>query len=127
MKKLLQLFSIGLAFNVFAQGKVAPAKEAPDNKQILSDMNATKEMATGTTDEEARKKMILAQQKTKELFDIVEKRGLIVAGKSESELRAEIVKLAKDIFGTEEHWHKKIVRAGVNTLQPYRVDPPDRV
>jgi Xaa-Pro aminopeptidase len=30
------------------------------------------------------------------------------------------------MFGVERHWHKRIVRAGENTLQPYRQNPPDR-
>lgn len=122
MKKLLHVyFSIGVAISVCAQDKVVPAKETTDVNVI------TKEMTNRTSSDEVRQKLIFAQQKTKELFDIVEKRGLIVAGKSESELSAEIVKLAKDLFGMEEHWHKKIVRAGVNTLQPYSANPTDRV
>jgi Xaa-Pro aminopeptidase len=119
MKKILHVcFSIGLVITGSAQNKVVTSQ---DNKQPLTDMNA----AISTN--EVRQKLLLAQQKTKELFDVVEKRGLIVAGKSESELSAEIVKLAKDLFGTEEHWHKKIVRAGVNTLVPYSANPPDRI
>jgi len=76
---------------------------------------------------ETRQRMILAEQKAKELFDIVEKRGLIVAGKSEKELADEIVKIAKEDFGTGIHWGKKIVRTGINTLQPYVADPPDLI
>jgi hypothetical protein len=41
---------------------------------------------------EVKQNLILAEQKAKELFDTVEKRGLIVAGKSEKELSDEIVK-----------------------------------
>jgi len=26
----------------------------------------------------------------------------------------------------DRHWHKRIVRAGPNTLQPYAQNPPDR-
>jgi Xaa-Pro aminopeptidase len=74
-----------------------------------------------------RQQLILAEQKAKELFDIVEKRGLIVAGKSEKELADEIVKIAKEDFGTGIHWGKKIVRTGINTLQPYIADPPDLI
>jgi Xaa-Pro aminopeptidase len=84
-------------------------------------MNAT------LSSNEVRQKLISAQQKTQELFEAVEKRGLIVAGKRESALSKEIVKLAQDLFGMKEHWHKKIVRAGVNTLVPYSADPTDRV
>jgi Xaa-Pro aminopeptidase len=34
--------------------------------------------------------------------------------------------LAADLFGVSRHWHKRIVRAGVNTLAPYKENPPDR-
>ncbi len=74
-----------------------------------------------------KQKLVLAEQKSKELFNAVEERGLIVPGKSERELTEEIVKLAKDLFGIEQYWHKKIVRTGPNTLQPYSGNPPDLV
>src|SRR5919205_724994 len=32
-----------------------------------------------------------------------------------------------DLFGTNRQWHKRVVRSGENTLQPYRENPPDRV
>ena len=76
---------------------------------------------------EAKQKLIQAEQKAIELFNTVEARGLIVAGKSEAELCHEIVQIAKDDFGIENHWHKKIVRAGMNTLQPFIANPPDLV
>ena len=75
----------------------------------------------------AKQKLMLAEQKTKELFNAVEEGGLMVSGKSEQELTMEIVKLAKDLFGIEQYWHKKIVRTGPNTLQPYSGNPPDLV
>ena len=31
------------------------------------------------------------------------------------------------MFGIGRWWHKRIVRAGPNTLQPYQENPPDRV
>jgi Xaa-Pro aminopeptidase len=74
---------------------------------------------------ETKQKLALAEQKAKELFNAVEEQGLITPGKPESELANEIVKLAKSRFGIEKFWHKKIVRAGVNTLQPYSENPPD--
>jgi len=73
---------------------------------------------------DAKQQLILAEQKAKELFDTVEKRGLIVAGKPEAVLCDEIVKIAKEDFGVENHWGKKIVRTGINTLQPYVANPP---
>ncbi len=75
---------------------------------------------------EAKQNLFVAEQKAKELFNAVHQQGLIIAGKSESELSAEIVSLAKQSFGIENFWHKKIVRAGINTLQPYSGNPADR-
>ncbi|CAN5810078.1 M24 family metallopeptidase [soil metagenome] len=74
---------------------------------------------------EAKQQLVIAEQKAKELFNVIEQRGLIVHGKLESELVKEIVQIAKDDFGIEEYWHKKIVRAGVNTLQAFNGNPPD--
>ncbi len=76
---------------------------------------------------EEKQKLILAEQKVKELFTAVEGLELIVPGKWESTLSAEIVELAKDHFGITSYWHKKIVRAGPNTLCSYTADPPDKV
>jgi Xaa-Pro aminopeptidase len=76
---------------------------------------------------EAKQRLILAEQKAKELFNAIEGRGLIVPGKSEAMLCDEIVKIAKEDFGIENHWHKKIVRTGMNTLQPFMANPPDLI
>ncbi|HMI60694.1 MAG TPA: M24 family metallopeptidase [Puia sp.] len=76
---------------------------------------------------EAKQKLRLAEQKAKKLFKAVEDKGLIVPGKSEQELSEEIVSLANDDFGITRYWHKKIVRAGANTLHPYNGNPPDRI
>jgi Xaa-Pro aminopeptidase len=77
--------------------------------------------------EKVEQNLRVAEQKAKELFNAVEQRGLIVAGKSEAKLSAEIVQIAKDDFGVEQHWGKKIVRTGINTLQPYVADPVDLI
>ena len=66
-----------------------------------------------------------SEQKAKELFKAIEDKGLIIAGKTEKQLCNEILQLAKVDFGVENHWGKKIVRAGINTLQPYSSDPAD--
>jgi len=76
--------------------------------------------------DEIRRKLVSAERKAKELFKAVEDKGLIVPGKSEKELNDEVVRVARDFF-VERFWHKKIVRAGVNTVEPYGSDPPDRV
>ena len=74
-----------------------------------------------------RKNLVQAEQKAKNLFKTVEGLELIVPGKTEQQLNDEVVKLAREIYGIKEFWHKKIVRAGANTMQPYGGDPPDVV
>jgi Xaa-Pro aminopeptidase len=76
---------------------------------------------------ETQQKLFFAEQKAKELFNAIEERGLIVSGKTEKQLCDEILQIAKNDFGVEDHWGKKIVRAGINTLQPYAADPVDLV
>lgn len=85
-------------------------------------------MSTGQNiDEDQRAEMLLdAQNKAAQLFAEIERRGMIRAGVGERELSDEIRDLAADLFGVERHWHKRIVRAGENTLRPYRENPPDR-
>ena len=67
----------------------------------------------------------LAQSKAERLFREVEQRSLIRAGISESRLNDEIYDLAREMYGITTYWHKRIVRAGPNTLAPYAEDPPD--
>ncbi len=76
---------------------------------------------------EIRKRLIEAEEKAVRFFSVIEKRGLMVPGKSEHDLNIEIFALAKELFGIEKFWHKRIVRAGKNTLEPYRVNPPDLI
>ncbi|MGB0652086.1 MAG: M24 family metallopeptidase [Thermoplasmatota archaeon] len=66
-----------------------------------------------------------AEAKAVALFDRVEELGFIAPGRLESEVNADIHALAAAEFGTSTHWHKRIVRAGANTLCPYDDNPPD--
>ncbi len=75
--------------------------------------------------DQATHKLFLSEQKAKELFKAIEDKGLIIPGKSEKQLCDEIVQIAKEDFGAENHWGKKIVRTGINTLHPYLADPQD--
>lgn len=72
-------------------------------------------------------KLLYAQNTSLQLFETAISKGLVVAGKTESQLAAEITELALEKFGIQEHWHKKIVRSGPNTLAIYRDNPPDRI
>ncbi len=70
--------------------------------------------------------MLVAQNKAASLFAEVVANGMIQPGKRESELSEEIHRLAKERFGVSRHWHKRIVRAGVNTLLTYHDEADDR-
>ena len=79
-----------------------------------------------TVSEETRGAELLeAQNKASRLFQEVEERGLIRAGVSEAELNEAIYELAAEMYGISKYWHKRIVRAGRNTLLPYADNPPD--
>lgn len=79
-----------------------------------------------TESEEMRAKELLeAQSKAEVLFHEVETRSLIRPGITEKALNAEIYALAKEMYGITTYWHKRIVRAGRNTLLPYAENPPD--
>lgn len=67
-----------------------------------------------------------AEQKAIALFDEIEA-TLIRSGVSEKQLSDEIHKLAKERYGVRTHWHKRVIRAGPNTVEPFKEDPPDRV
>ena len=70
-------------------------------------------------------RLMEAEEKAAELFRTAEDRGLIVAGKTERQVNEDLFGLAKELFGIEKYWHKRIVRSGENTLQPYSENPPD--
>jgi Xaa-Pro dipeptidase len=69
--------------------------------------------------------LLQAQNCAQTLFGEVEGQGLIRPGISESALNAEVYALAEEMFGVTKYWHKRIVRAGKNTLLPYDDNPPD--
>jgi Xaa-Pro aminopeptidase len=80
-----------------------------------------------TNDAQRRAALIAAEQRAMKLFDRVEEKGLIAAGRKESEVTADIYALAEKEFGVKQHWHKRIVRAGPNTVTTYYDEPVDRV
>lgn len=70
--------------------------------------------------------LLEAQNKAATLFAHIVESGLIQAGKLESELSADIHQLAAERYGVRRHWHKRIVRAGPNTLLGYHEEGADR-
>lgn len=67
-----------------------------------------------------------AQDKAEVLFERIDADGLIHPGATERSVSDAIYALAEELFGVEKHWHKRIVRAGRNTLAPYALNPPNR-
>src|SRR5271155_3999033 len=76
--------------------------------------------------EEISRALLGAQHKAQDLFAAVIERGVLVPGKLESEVTAEIHALAQSRFGVRRHWHKRVARAGPNTVLAYYDDPSDR-
>ncbi|HVV74900.1 MAG TPA: M24 family metallopeptidase [Mycobacteriales bacterium] len=67
-----------------------------------------------------------AQQRATELFAAIEQAAIVRPGVGEREASNAIKALAAELLGVEKHWHKRVVRAGINALQPYHSNPPDR-
>jgi Xaa-Pro aminopeptidase len=83
--------------------------------------------ATTTLEEVRATELLEAQTKAAQLFRAIEARELIRPGITESRLNEDIYALAKEMYGITTYWHKRIVRAGANTLLPYAENPPDLI
>jgi Xaa-Pro aminopeptidase len=70
--------------------------------------------------------LVVAEERAEVLFAEVTRRGLVAPGELESQVSDRVRDLGAELFGTRRHWHKRIVRSGENTLQPYQENPPDR-
>lgn len=67
-----------------------------------------------------------AEAKAVSLFEEIEK-DYVRSGISEKQLSDEIRKLGQERHGVRTHWHKRVVRSGFNTLEPFKENPPDRM
>lgn len=72
-------------------------------------------------------RLLEAQAQAEALFAAITEQQLIRAGRSERAINDDVHRLAAERFGVRSHWHKRIVRAGANTLLPYAENPPDLV
>jgi Xaa-Pro aminopeptidase len=68
-----------------------------------------------------------AEKKAADLFKEIEVKKLLIPGKSEKEINTSIFDLAFAMFGIKKYWHKRIVRCGENTLQPYKENPENLI
>lgn len=71
-------------------------------------------------------RLMAAEAKADAMLDAIERRGLIAAGRSERDIERDIYALAEREFGVEQHWHKRIVRAGPNGVSIFHENPPIR-
>lgn len=65
-----------------------------------------------------------AEEKAFAMLWVIEERRVIRPGRTEREVEREILAIAQHEFGIEQHWHKRIVRAGANTLSVFAENPP---
>jgi len=78
--------------------------------------------------EDARRAELLAAQgKALALFAAIERDSLIAAGRNEADVEADILALAEREFGVTQHWHRRIVRSGPNTLTTAADYPDPRI
>src|SRR5262249_53515186 len=83
---------------------------------------------TRMIDEQLRSRRLLeAQAPAEDLFAAITESDTIRSGVLESDASDAIRDLAASRFGMPDHWHKRIVRSGPNTLTTYVEDPPDRI
>ncbi|RYC62573.1 peptidase [Xylaria longipes] len=82
--------------------------------------------ASSTEEQQRAASLLDAQTKALQLFDEIA-RDLIRPGVSEKDLSKEIHELGARRHGIKTHRHKRVVRSGPNTLQPYNENPPDRI
>jgi len=83
-------------------------------------------MATVHDEATRAAQLLAAQARAEELFGLVGATDILRPGVTDREASVAIRELAVDRFGVTRHWHKRIVRSGPNTLQPYHQNPPDR-
>lgn len=72
-------------------------------------------------------RLLAAERRALDLLAAIEAAGLIRPGRSELDIERDIFAIATNKFGVTEHWHDRIVRAGVNTLCVAGEAAPDRV
>src|SRR3546814_5161634 len=85
-------------------------------------------MAVDDMTEPARLAALMeAEERAFALFDAIEAANLVAPGRTERAVEQDIRALAFDDFGVSKHWHKRVVRAGINTITTAGDNPPDRV
>jgi len=101
----------------------APGAWAPRRPRPLPARRNRRKVA-GMSDR--RHKLEAAEARGMAMFDAIERAGIVRPGVSERDVDAEIFALAARDFGVKVHWHKRVVRAGANTVCTISDNPPLR-
>jgi Xaa-Pro dipeptidase len=75
---------------------------------------------------ERLRSLVAAERKADALLAAIETAGLIAPGRTEPMVEQDIYDLAEHSFGVARHWHRRIVRAGSNTICISNQHPPVR-
>jgi len=67
--------------------------------------------------------LLAAERRADALLAAIEARHLIRPGRTETDVDHDIYALAEQSFGVKKHWHKRIVRAGPNTIRVFAENP----
>jgi Xaa-Pro aminopeptidase len=70
--------------------------------------------------------LLAAEKQADALLEAIETRHLVRPGRSETDVDKDIYTLAEQSFGVRQHWHKRIVRTGPNTVCIFAENPPVR-
>jgi Xaa-Pro aminopeptidase len=84
------------------------------------------DVATLSNEHDRLTALVAAEERALALLDAIEAAGLIAVGRTEREVEKDIYALAESAFGVERHWHKRLVRAGANTIEIAGANPPVR-
>lgn len=82
---------------------------------------------TAIDENERVQRLYAAEARGLALLSAIERANFVAPGRNESAVDADIAALAEREFGVARHWHKRLVRAGPNTLCVFADQPPDRV
>ena len=73
---------------------------------------------------ERRAALVAAENRALAMLDRIEALALVAPRRTERQVDQDIYALAKAEFGVSQHWHKRIVRSGINTLATFSKNPP---
>lgn len=84
-------------------------------------------MNVNTSEHERWAQLAAAEDRALALLSAIEAAGVVAPGRSESDVDRDIERIAERNFGIERHWHKRLVRTGLNTLCVFADNPDERV